>query len=81
MTAARGSDVTLTSAVHAEGISFREVPETRVDFADGADPRSAFGSDRSRLPDRVRPGVTYRDIRVDCWIVAVLWVRSDRTYE
>jgi hypothetical protein len=70
--AADEADVTLTSAVHAEEICFQEVPDTQVDFTGHTDHRSTSGSARSRLPDRVRQGVAYRDIRVDYWIVARL---------
>ncbi|MEV4729583.1 hypothetical protein [Saccharopolyspora sp. NPDC049426] len=65
-------DVTFTSTVRADEITFGEVPETRVDFPGDTDDRSTSGSDRTNLPNPVRAHVTYHDIQVDYRIEAHL---------
>ncbi len=72
MTARERAEVTFTSAVNAEEIHFQKVPESRIGFTGDTDHRSTSGSLRTHLPDAVRPGITYRDARVDYWIVARL---------
>ena len=59
------ADLDFTATVEAKELRFDEVPETSVVFTGDPGYRSASGSDRTNLPDRVEEGVTYRDIRVD----------------
>lgn len=49
----------------ADELRFDEVPDTDVRFFGEPDHESASGSDRTNLPEKVEPGVTYRDVRVD----------------
>ncbi|GAA4617816.1 hypothetical protein [Saccharopolyspora hordei] len=72
MTPEEEPDVTFTSTVRAEELTFDEVPETHVEFTGDTDDRSTSGSDRTNLPRPVEPHVTYRDIRVDYRIEAYL---------
>lgn len=72
MTSEYDVDVTFTSSVRADEITFREVPETRVDFSGDTDDRSTSGSDRTNLPNPVSPHVTYHAIQVDYRIKAYL---------
>ena len=72
MTSEDERDVTFTSTVHADEITFSEVPDTSVDFPGDTDERSTSGSDRTNLPNPVRPHVTYHDIQVDYRIKAYL---------
>lgn len=58
-------EVTFTSSVRAEEITFSEAPETSVEFSGDADDRSTSGSDRTNLPDPVRENETYHDVHVD----------------
>lgn len=46
-------------------LRFHEVPETEVRFSGEPDHESESGSRRTNLPEKVDPGVTYRDVRVD----------------
>ena len=52
-------------SVQANQLRFDEQPETEVRFFGEPGHESASGSDRTNLPERVEPGVTYRDVRVD----------------
>ena len=54
------SDIEIGATVKAKKLRFKQVPETDVKFSDGSRPRS----ERKNLPDKVEPGVTYRDVRV-----------------
>lgn len=72
MTSEDDADVTFTSTVRADEITFREVPETHVDFTGDTDERSASGSDRTNLPNPVRPHETYHDVQIDYRIEAHL---------
>ncbi|MCP2256042.1 hypothetical protein LY13_004825 [Prauserella aidingensis] len=57
--------------MRAREITFLDTPGTGVDFSGDTDDRtSTSGSRRVRLPDPVRAGATYRDIRIDHWITA-----------
>ena len=51
--------------MQADQLRFDERPATDVRFFGEPSHESASGSDRTNLPERVEPGVTYRDVRVD----------------
>ena len=51
--------------MQANQLRFDERPQTEVCFFGEPGHESASGSDRTNLPERVEPGVTYRDVRVD----------------
>jgi hypothetical protein len=64
-------DVEVGASVRANRLRFRRKPETEVDLhgelrePEGhGDLRTASGSERENLPEEVKPGVTYRDVRV-----------------
>jgi hypothetical protein len=59
------ADIELLASVQANQLRFDEQPETEVRFFGEPGHESASGSDRTNLPERVEPGVTYRDVRVD----------------
>jgi hypothetical protein len=61
----RSADIELTASVEADEIRFREPPDTEVRFSGEPGHESASGSDRLNLPEKVEPGVTYRDVRID----------------
>ncbi|WP_406690021.1 hypothetical protein REH65_29405 [Saccharopolyspora sp. ID03-671] len=65
-------DITFTSTVRAEEMTFLEAPDTRVDFTGDAADRSTSGSDRTNLPRPVAENTTYHDVRVDYRIRAHL---------
>jgi hypothetical protein len=57
-------DIEIGAAVRAKRLRFHEKPETEVRFEGQPDIDSVSGSERENLPEKVEPGVTYRDIRV-----------------
>jgi hypothetical protein len=59
------ADIELLATVQADELRFDEAPETEVRFFGEPGHESASGSDRTNLPEKVEPGVTYRDVRVD----------------
>jgi hypothetical protein len=59
------ADIELLASVRADELRFDEPPETEVRFFGEPGHESASGSDRTNLPEKVEPGVTYRDVRVD----------------
>jgi hypothetical protein len=59
------ADIELLASVQANQLRFDERPQTEVRFFGEPGHESASGSDRTNLPERVEPGVTYRDVRVD----------------
>ena len=62
----------IAAQVEAKSLRFECVPETDVAFDAGTRCDSASGSERQNLPEKVEPGVTYRDVRVR-WHAAA-WV-------
>ena len=61
----RSADIELVASVEADELRFDEPPETEVRFFGEPGHESASGSDRTNLPEKVEPGVTYRNVRVD----------------
>jgi hypothetical protein len=59
------ADIELLATVRADELRFDHPPETEVRFFGEPGHESASGSDRTNLPEKVEPGVTYRDVRVD----------------
>jgi hypothetical protein len=57
-------DIEIGAAVRAKRLRFHKKPETEVRFQGQPDIDSVSGSERENLPEKVEPGVTYRDIRV-----------------
>jgi len=58
-------DIGFSARIDAKEMRFAEVPETEVEFFGDPDHESGHGSERTNLPDKVREGVTYRNVRVD----------------
>jgi hypothetical protein len=59
------ANIEFVSSVEADELRFDEAPETEVRFHGEPGHESASGSDRTNLPEKVEPGVTYRNVRVD----------------
>ena len=53
-------DIEIGAAVKAKKLRFKRVPKTDVRWTEG----SGGESERKNLPDKVEPGVTYRDVEV-----------------
>jgi hypothetical protein len=65
-------DVEIGAVVKAKRLRFNKTPKTNVEFEKQADIQlegvpeveTRSGSKRENLPDKVEPGVTYRDVHV-----------------
>lgn len=57
-------DVEIAAAVRAEEVRFECVPDVRIGAWASVPASAERTSERENLPDRVAPGVTYRDIAV-----------------
>jgi hypothetical protein len=71
------ADIELLASVQANQLRFDERPQTEVRFFGEPGHESASGSDRTNLPERVEPGVTYREVRVDYRLASRLAARDD----
>ena len=58
------ADVEIGAAARAKRLKFKRVPRTEVEFAAGEADGAGSQTVRENLPDRVEPGVEYRDVRV-----------------
>ena len=72
----REPDIEIGASVKADELRFETVPDVDVTFT-GDRASSTSGSDRENLPDRVEPGVTYRDVRVRWHAVAHIGLSED----
>lgn len=72
------ADIELTASIRADELRFKEVPETDVSFTGDPGHRSTSGAERENLPEKVDPGVTYRDVRVDYRLATRLARRRGR---
>jgi hypothetical protein len=52
------------TSVRARELRFETVPETKVWFTGEPGQRSSSETERENLPAEVKPGETYRDVRV-----------------
>lgn len=57
-------DIEFTASVRSMELRFDEVPETSVTFFGDPAHESVWGTERENLPDRVEPGVVYRESSV-----------------
>lgn len=64
------ADIVFTANVRADRLRFTEAPETEVRFDGEPAEESGSGSLRERLPDRVKAGEEYREIRIEYVIAA-----------
>ncbi|MDQ3588317.1 MAG: hypothetical protein M3350_04070 [Actinomycetota bacterium] len=74
-------DIELSARIDAKEMRFSEVPDTEVEFFGDPDHESAHGSDRTNLPDKVRKGETYRDVRVDYRLASKIRFDEDNEEE
>jgi len=65
------ADISITGRVTAESLVFRKVPNPRVEFTGRPRRDTAWETERTNLPEQVRPGVTYRDIGITLRITSV----------
>jgi hypothetical protein len=77
----RVADIEFVASVQADELRFDEPPETDVRFFGEPGHESASGSDRTNLPEKVEPGVTYRNVRVDYRLASRLTLPTSRVRE
>ena len=65
-------DIEFTADVKANELRFEEVPETEIRFPGHPERESASGTNRENLPEKVEPGVTYRNPEVRLRIATAL---------
>ncbi len=66
------ADIELTAKVKTRELYFEEVPETEVRFTGHPERESVSGTERENLPERVRPGIMYRNASVRLRIASKL---------
>ncbi len=54
-------DIEFEAVVKSKRLRFEEVPDTEVEFHGEPDHESVSGTERHNLPEKVEPGVTYRN--------------------
>jgi hypothetical protein len=64
------ADIAVTAEVAAQQLTFHQVPQTRTEFTGVPAYESASGNERANLPEHVEEDVTYRDVRIHCWLAA-----------
>jgi hypothetical protein len=64
-------DISITARVTADSLRFEKVPDPKVEFTGRPSRDTVWKSDRENLPQRVQPGVTYRDIGITLRITSV----------
>ena len=69
-------DVEIGARVKAKRLRFERVPETDVEFSGEPEHDSGSHTERKNLPEKVEPGVTYRDVEV--WWLAAAKLRRGR---
>lgn len=65
------ADVAITARVQARELKFEIVPDPKVNFFGSHERNTEWSSERENLPEKVQPGVTYRNIGVRLKIVSV----------
>lgn len=58
------SDLVITANVHARELKFEVVPTPTVEFPGKPERQTVWEADRENLPEKVEPGVTYRNIGI-----------------
>lgn len=65
-------DVVLVANVTAEELVFEAVPDPKVEFVGGPNNKTIWEAQRFNLPDRVEPGVVYRNVGIRLKIISTL---------
>ena len=58
------ADIAIIANITAEELRFEAVPNTTVEFLDKAKNQTIWQAERFNLPDKLEPGVTYRNIGI-----------------
>jgi pyruvate/2-oxoglutarate dehydrogenase complex dihydrolipoamide acyltransferase (E2) component len=73
-------DIDFSASVKARELRFEEEPQTEVRFWGHPKRKSASANERQNLPEKVRQGVTYRDVRVHSRITSELIATEEEPY-
>ncbi|MBC7932645.1 MAG: hypothetical protein H7Z38_18955 [Rubrivivax sp.] len=65
------ADLSITARVTARELRFEKVPNPTVEFTGQPRRETVWEAERENLPDRVQPGVTYRNIGITLRITSV----------
>lgn len=65
------ADLSITARVTARELRFEKVPNPTVEFTGRPRRDTVWQAERENLPERVQPGVTYRDIGITLRITSV----------
>lgn len=60
----KNSDLVITANVRAKELKFEIVPTPTVTFPGNKERQTVWEADRTNLPEKVEPGVIYRDIGI-----------------
>lgn len=60
----KNSDLVITANVRARELKVEVVPNKSVEFPGKGERQTVWEADRENLPEKVEPGVTYRDIGI-----------------
>ena len=74
----RAADIEFVASVAADELRFDEPPETDIQFFGEPGHESTSDSERTNVPEKVKPGVTYRNVRVDYRLASRLAEPSGR---
>ena len=58
------ADIAIIANITAEELRFEAVPNTSVEFLDKSKNQTIWETQRFNLPDKLEPGVTYRNIGI-----------------
>ena len=73
-------DIDFSASVKARELHFEEEPQTEVRFRGHPERSSVSVNERKNLPEKVRQGVTYRDVRVRSHIASELIAPKEEPY-
>jgi pyruvate/2-oxoglutarate dehydrogenase complex dihydrolipoamide acyltransferase (E2) component len=73
-------DIDFSASVKARELRFEEEPQTEVRFWGHPERKSVSANERKNLPEKVRQGVTYRDVRVQSRIASELVATEEEPY-
>jgi pyruvate/2-oxoglutarate dehydrogenase complex dihydrolipoamide acyltransferase (E2) component len=73
-------DIDFSASVKARELHFKEEPQTEVKFGGHPERNSVSVNERKNLPEKVRQGVTYRDVSVRSRIASELVAPEEEPY-
>jgi hypothetical protein len=68
----QAADIAIIANITAKELRFDTVPNPKVEFFEKSKVKSVWHAERFNLPDRIEPGVTYRNVGIRLKIVSRL---------